>query len=220
MKTIKISLITAALLASFGGAYAQSARTTNSDGYLTDTRGDVVKNSTGLCVRTSSYNPAVTFHPDCDTAAIAQVQPADAPRASEPVKPVTPVAQSVTKNLQAEVLFNFDSAQLNAVGKAKLDQLFQELKSSNGLNVNDVIITGHTDPIGTDAYNMDLSQKRANTVQQYLSAMLSKDLLKTVAKGESDLMVTTCGDKKNAKSIACNAPNRRVQVIINGTQTK
>ena len=217
MKIMKMSLITVALLASFGGAFAQSARDTNSDGYLTDTFGHVVKNSTGLCVRTSSYNPAVTFHPECDTVDTTSSQPVDAPVVSESA---TSMVQSVTKNLQAEVLFNFDSAQLNAAGKAKLDQLFQDLKSSNGLNVNDVIVTGHTDPIGTDAYNMDLSQKRANTVQQYLSAMLSKDLLKTVAKGESDLMVTTCGDKKNAKSIACNAPNRRVQVIINGTQTK
>lgn len=220
MKSIKMSLIAVALFASFG-ASAQSARATNSDGYLTDSWGHVVKNSTGLCVRTSSYNPSVTFHPECDT--VAAVEPTIVPRAADTVTPITPVApvvQNVTKNLQAEVLFGFDSDKLSAAGKSRLDQLFQELKSSTGFNVNDVIITGHTDPIGTDSYNMNLSQRRANTVQQYLSGMLAKEVSRTVAKGESDLKVTTCGDKKTAKSIACNAPNRRVQVIINGTQTR
>lgn len=222
MKTIKMSLVTLALMATFGVASAQSAssRVTNSDGYLTDTSGHVVKNSTGLCVRTSSYNPATTFHPDCDKVSSKVDIPVEMPKAPEPKPQVTPTVQSMTTNLQAEVLFNFDSDKLSAAGKAELEQLFKDLKANNGLNVNDVIVTGHTDPIGTDSYNMNLSQKRANTVQDYLLAMFDKDMIKTIAKGENDLKISNCGDKKTAKSITCNAPNRRVQVIINGTQTR
>ena len=219
MKTIKMSLLSLTLVASFGVAHAQD-RQINTDGYLTDTWKNVVKTSTGLCVRTSSYNPAVTYHPQCDatTPKIAEVIPKIAdpvqPKNAEPV-----ITQKVTRNFDAEVLFSFDSDRLSNAGKQRLDQLVRDLRATNNVSVNDIVITGHTDPIGTDTYNMRLSERRAHSVHSYLKSGFY-DVFNVSGKGESQLKLTTCGDKKTAKSISCNAPNRRVEIIIHANETK
>ncbi|MBS1175143.1 MAG: rane protein [Burkholderiaceae bacterium] len=71
--------------------------------------------------------------------------------------------------LGADALFAFDRgglADLNVKGKYDLDNLAMQLKQFDQLN--SVKITGHTDYLGSDAYNLRLSEQRAQTVRQYL----------------------------------------------------
>ena len=218
MKTIRMSLISLALLAFLGAASAQT-RPTNSDGYLTDSRGSVVKSGTGLCVRTSSYNPATTFHPECDTVVntpMAEVLP----KAAEPTRDPVVVQQNVARVLSQEVLFNFDSAKLTEAGKTQLDQLVRDLNSVNGVNISHVLIDGYTDPISSNSYNIKLSQRRADAVVAYLQSNIGREFMQISAKGETNLKDASCGDRKTAKSIACNAPNRRVEISIHATERK
>lgn len=219
INSLKLSLVATALCACIG-AQAQGTRATNVDGYLVDSYGHVVKSGTGLCVRTSSYNPATTFHPDCDTVAPERVVVPEAPRVPERAPEVVVAPQVVQKSLRAEVLFIFDSDKLTVEGKQKLDQLVKELGDLQNSRVDQVIVNGHTDPIGSDAYNQNLSERRARTVQRYLAASIGADLIKANGMGERELKVTTCGDRRTAKSISCNAPNRRVEVTIDANERR
>ena len=83
-----------------------------------------------------------------------------------------------------------------------------------------VLVTGHTDRIGTDAYNQKLSQRRADAVKSYLVAQgVENNRIETAAKGESDPVVS-CDDVKgkasgkNKKLVECLQPNRRVMVEV------
>jgi OOP family OmpA-OmpF porin len=73
-----------------------------------------------------------------------------------------------------------------------------------------VLVTGHTDKIGSDQYNQKLSERRANAVKAYLVTKGVEDgRLKAVGKGESE-PVAACDGVKGKKLIECLQPNRRV----------
>jgi outer membrane protein OmpA-like peptidoglycan-associated protein len=107
---------------------------------------------------------------------------------------------------QALITFEFDSATLTPEAKQQLQSLAKAL-SSDALRNNQFRIEGHTDAVGSDAYNLELSARRARTVAQYLqqAGSLNEGKLQAVGKGKSDLY-----DKSHPKA----AINRRV-VITN-----
>ncbi|MDP3825856.1 MAG: OmpA family protein, partial [Polaromonas sp.] len=75
-----------------------------------------------------------------------------------------------------------------------------------------VTVTGYTDRLGSDAYNLKLSQQRAEAVRNYLTSKgVAANRLTAVGKGESNPVVT-CNDRKRTDLINCLAPNRRVEV--------
>ncbi|MFH1493210.1 MAG: OmpA family protein, partial [Pseudomonadota bacterium] len=83
-----------------------------------------------------------------------------------------------------------------------------------------VLVTGHADRIGSDAYNQKLSQRRADAVKEYLVAQgVETNRIETAAKGESEPVVS-CDDVKgkvsgkNKKLVECLQPNRRVMVEV------
>ena len=87
----------------------------------------------------------------------------------------------------------------------------------DGYNLKSIVITGHTDRIGSDAKNMVLSQNRANTVKQYLAAQgIASNLIVTQGVGSSQPTVTCPGPASKAV-IACLQPNRRVDIAIEGS---
>jgi outer membrane protein OmpA-like peptidoglycan-associated protein len=125
---------------------------------------------------------------------------------------VCPIPISTTLN--ADTLFGFDQATLQPDGIKDLDQLIQ---STHGQAYDTLTVTGFTDPIGTEAYNLDLSRRRAEAVRDYLLAHgLKVDHVNVVGAGSAGLVVPVeeCGGKSGADLQSCYAPNRRVLVEL------
>lgn len=107
---------------------------------------------------------------------------------------------------QALISFQFNSAVLTPDAKRQLDSLAAAL-TTDALKADRFRVEGHTDAVGSESYNLELSKRRAGAVKQYLmrQGSLPADKLRSVGKGESDLF-----DKSNPDA----AVNRRV-VITN-----
>jgi OOP family OmpA-OmpF porin len=139
--------------------------------------------------------------------------PAPAPVAAEP-EPVGPAPAAFDKvTLQSEVLFGFDKDNLKEEGKKVLNaDVVEKMKAHPEVEL--VLITGHTDRIGDEAYNQKLSERRANAVKKYLvSQGIEASRLHAVGKGEAEPVVD-CQGVRGKKAIACLQPNRRVVVEI------
>jgi OOP family OmpA-OmpF porin len=178
-------------------ALATAALAQNVDNWR-NASGDVWKNSTGLCWRDANWTPA-TAAPGCDGAVAAPV--AAAPVAAKPA------ASKVT--FAADAFFDFDKSVLKPAGKAKLTDLVAKIK---GINLEVIIAVGHTDSIGSDAYNQKLSVRRAEAVKAFLvSKGIEKNRIYTEGKGEKQPVA----DNKTKEG---RAKNRRVEIEVVGTR--
>ena len=145
--------------------------------------------------------PIATAPPS--TTVIAPLAPTVAPT------PPLPPARFERYTLSSTELFAFDSSVLR-MPQPKLEET-AELMRRNA-QVNNVTITGYTDRIGSDKYNMSLSQRRADSVKSFLTNKgISPSRLNAIGKGESNPVVV-CNNKKLADLINCLEPNRRVEV--------
>jgi OOP family OmpA-OmpF porin len=141
-----------------------------------------------------------------EPAPVAAAEPAPEPAPAPVAEPCKPQFESVT--VSAEKLFGFDKSKLREDGKATLDDAAAKLKANPDVQL--VMITGHTDRIGSEAYNQKLSERRANQVRDYLIAQgVDANRLQAVGKGESEPVVA-CDGVKGKKLIECLQPNRRV----------
>ena len=144
-------------------------------------------------------------------AAAPEPMPEPAP-APEPVK-CTPQMDTIT--VGAEKLFGFDKANISEEGKVALDEAAAKIKANPELKA--VIVTGHTDRIGSDAYNHKLSHRRAVQVKDYLAAQgVDPSIIEAVGKGEEEPVVQCTGNKATKKLISCLQPNRRVEIRAEG----
>lgn len=168
-------------------------------------KGDVDLYSVGLIYRFGPKAQAPALY----VAAPAYVAPAPEPVVAPPPPPPPPPPRFEKYTLSATELFAFDSAELRAP-QPKLDEIASALAANSA--VNDVVITGYTDRIGSAGYNQKLSERRANAVKNYLRAKgVSADRLKAQGKGEANPVVE-CTDKNRTALIKCLEPNRRVEV--------
>ena len=109
----------------------------------------------------------------------------------------------------ADAFFDFDKSVLKAEGKAKLDDLVGKVK---GINLEVIIAVGHTDSVGSDAYNQKLSVKRSDAVKAYLvSKGIEKNRVYTEGKGEKQPVADNT-------SAAGRSKNRRVEIEVVGTR--
>lgn len=126
----------------------------------------------------------------------------------------------VKVTLQADSLFGFDQDSLQADGKQALDKLLQELKD---VNVEAVQVTGHTDRLGSAAYNAKLSTRRAEAVRNYLVQVggMPANLVTAIGVGSAQPQ-TSANDCKGMKAsqalITCLRVDRRVEVQVLGSQ--
>ena len=181
------------------------------------TDGTVWKNGTNeLCWRDAFWTPA-TAAKDCDGALKPVAAPVAAPAAPAPAPAVTPaqapkpvVAPTSEKvTYAADAFFDFDKSVLKPEAKAKLDDL---VSKTGGINLEVIIAVGHTDSVGTDAYNQKLSVRRAEAVKAYLvSKGLEKNRVYTEGKGKKQPIA----DNKTAEG---RAKNRRVEIEVVGTR--
>jgi OmpA-OmpF porin, OOP family len=159
--------------------------------------GDVWKNASGDCWRDANWTPA-TAAPGCGAPAVAV-----APKAAAPVAAASKVTYA------ADAFFDFDKSVVKPAGKAKLDDLVSKVK---GINLEVIIAVGHTDSIGSDAYNQKLSVRRAEAVKAYLvSKGIEKNRIYTEGKGEKQPVASNKTKEGRAK-------NRRVEIEVVGTR--
>ena len=98
---------------------------------------------------------------------------------------------------------------LKPEGKAKLDDLTSKIK---GVTLEVIIAVGHTDSVGSDAYNQKLSLRRAEAVKAYMvSKGIEANRVYTEGKGEKQPVA----DNKTAEG---RAKNRRVEIEVVGTR--
>jgi len=222
----KPSMVLAASAIALGALTTDvAAQSGSKDGYVQDTRGDIVKTPFGLCVRTGFWSPALAIA-ECDPDLVKK--PAPAPVAPPPARPAAPtpppppkppaVVPSLEKvTLSADTLFNFDKATIRPDAKAKLDDLVGKIK---GVNLEVVIAIGHADRIGSDRYNQKLSVRRAESVKAYLvSKGIPANRIYTEGKGEKQ-PVKDCKPMPRKQLIECLQPNRRVEIEVVGTRAK
>ncbi len=215
MKKLNKVAIMFAVATVAGSAFAAGS-TINSDNWRNGHGNLIWKNGTNeLCWRDAFWTPA-TAAPGCDGALAPKAAPAPAPAAApapapaaapKPAPAPAVAAQKVT--YAADAFFDFDKSVLKPEGRAKLDDLVSKIK---GINLEVIIAVGHTDSIGSDAYNQRLSVRRAEAVKAYLvSKGIERNRIYTEGKGEKQPVA----DNRTAEG---RAKNRRVEVEVVGTR--
>jgi len=187
------------LIAIAGITISSSAFAQKSVDNWVNSTGIVWKNGTNeLCWRNANWTPA-TAAPGCD-GAIAAPAAAAAPK---------PAGAKVTLN--ADALFDFDKSTLKPAAVASLNSLAGKVKS---LTLEVIVAVGHTDSVGTDAYNPTLSIRRAEAVKMHLvSQGIEARRIYVEGKGEAQPVA----DNKTAEG---RAKNRRVQIEAIGTRAQ
>lgn len=172
-------------------AQGSDSRSVVSNGY-----NNIVLNSYGNCVRTRWSEGSDACAPQPEPQLAQQT-------IATPVRPSTE---------ERKVYFEFDSSELDPDARARLDNLARQLTSGE---VRDVKIVGYADPMGTDEYNKSLSNRRARTVQNYLTERgVNTQVGELAALGATSRFAACEGVKERDTRINCLRPNRRVEVEV------
>ncbi len=124
---------------------------------------------------------------------------------SVPGAKVERVGEGIQVTFDSGLLFDFDSDRIRSDAAANLNELARSL---NKFPNSDLLIVGHTDSKGEDAYNLNLSQRRANAASAYLQAQgVPANRLRTSGRGESEPVSSN-------DSEAGMQQNRRVEIAI------
>ena len=223
-KLNKVAIVVAAAFAVVAPMSSVFAQATTAPGRIDNWRnidGNIWKNGTReLCWRDNFWTPA-TAMAECDGAlkpvvavvAAAAPEPAPAPApaapAPAPAVVVAPVPSSEKVTYAADAFFDFDKAVLKPEAKTKLDDLVSKTKE---INLEVIIAVGHTDSVGTDAYNDKLSVRRAESIKAYLtSKSVEANRVYTEGKGKKQPVA----DNKTAEG---RQKNRRVEIEVVGTR--
>ena len=162
-----------------------------------------------------SHNSSVDYNPW-----IGSINAGVSYRFGQGAAPVVAAPEVVSKtfNLNSDVTFAFGKANLKPQAQAALDGIYGEIAQVNNAKV---AVAGYTDRIGSDAGNLKLSQRRADTVANYFVAKgVSADAISATGYGKANPVTgATCDQVKGRKAlIACLAPDRRVEIAVNGTK--
>jgi OOP family OmpA-OmpF porin len=181
-------LFATTVLADAGGTVNES--------YVGDSKHHYIRDSSGNCVRTSSWK-VEDMTIDCGA------EPPVAKMAPPP--PPAPVYEKNT--MAAEALFDHDKSVLKPEGKAALHDIGETIKAK-GARVVDIDIIGHTDSDGSEEYNQALSVRRAESVKDYLvSEDVDASIIDVSGEGESNPVASNATKEGRAQ-------NRRVDINV------
>jgi OOP family OmpA-OmpF porin len=201
-------------------------------GYLLDSAGNPVRApGSGVCVKTSDWTPARAIA-ECDPDLVKKAAPAKKPvekREAKPEakKPEAKKAKPQMLNIEQKIELQgmpFGKAEMTDDNKKELDKFLAGLrkgtKARGPVTFGAVVVTGHTDRIGSLKYNMKLSERRAVVVKDYLiGAGVDQKVIFWEGKGPKQPIPVTkfCDNKMKRKQlIECLSPNRRVTVEVVG----
>jgi OOP family OmpA-OmpF porin len=218
-KSVKLLTMAAVLAAAPIVSMAQTDIQAKTSGYWRDSNSRVVQDPFGLCWRTGYFTPDLA-QIECDPDLVPKPAPPAPPPAAvaPPPKPVTPPPAVVNEKVTfaADAFFDFNKSTLKPEAKEKLDDMVGKLK---GINLEVIIAVGHTDSIGSDAYNQKLSVQRAESVKGYLvSKGIEPNRIYTEGKGKKQpIAPNTINGKDNPDG---RAKNRRVEIEVVGTRAR
>jgi OmpA-OmpF porin, OOP family len=248
LRILASAVASAVVALSAGGAFAQatpgnSGYVLSATG---DAKNNVIRSgrygtsnaSCNLCWRTGFWTPAMAIE-ECDPDLVkkaAPPPPPPAPPAQPPAQPAQtapvappapaapppppppPPAPSVQKiTIASKALFDFDKAILKPEGQAVLDrEIVSRIREVQKLEL--VLVTGHTDRLGSQQYNQKLSERRAAAVAAYLASKgVPRDKIETLGMGKTQPVPgVVCEQKDRKQLIACLQPHRRVEVEVKG----
>ncbi len=208
-KTFLLPVLAAAVMAGCSSAPKHSAPSCEpgqaaAAGYV-EAAGKILMSDVGSMVKTGYWKPEHGAAFDCESKVMVGTE------ASEEVSAGTGmegVAADGRVRLDARMLFDFDSALLTDSGKVELDLLINDI---NAMAVIDqIMVIGHTDSIGSMSYNQMLSERRAGSVRDYMIAQMAELEITAEGRGESEPIADNATEQGRAK-------NRRVEVIVDGS---
>ena len=124
---------------------------------------------------------------------------------SVPGATVERVGEGIQVTFASGLLFDFDSDRVRSDAAANLNELANSL---NKFPNSDLLIVGHTDATGDDAYNMNLSQRRANSASAYLQSRgVPANRIRTSGRGEMEPVASNATEEGMQR-------NRRVEIAI------
>lgn len=196
-KTLLNLVVVAACAAAASPAQVMAQNEPRTQGYLVDSSGEVVRSGTGLCWHTGNWTPEMATE-QCDPDLIKRAQaPAPVPAASQ---------ERVKYCTTLDIQFEIDQAAIQHEYEALVDRLGAYMTKYPDTTAE---IEGHTDEVGTDEYNMQLSQRRANSVVEYLVAHsgIDRSRLKAVGYGKTRPVADNTTEEGKRQ-------NRRIDSII------
>lgn len=220
-KRISLAVSCALALGFAGGAaHADTSVPTNpaNTGFVVDERGGVARSGFGLCWH-SGTGPAPASsecNPKPAPTPVANVVQEPAPPVAAAPPPAPRAVERVT--LDADTLFDFDKSELRPAGREALDRFVEKFGE---IQPDMITAIGHTDRIGSEAYNQHLSEQRVATVKAYLIGKgVDPNRIHTEGRGEMQPATAAgeCGGTTSAKLIACLQPDRRVEVEVIGAR--
>jgi OOP family OmpA-OmpF porin len=178
-------------------------------------RGDVDMVSVGLVYRFGDKTSAPVARA---AEPVTYLPPPVAAIVPPPPPPPTPVPRKVS--FSADSLFAFDRADITPAGKLALGKFSSELA---GTEYQQITVTGHTDRIGSHAYNLALSSRRADAVKNELVTAAGIPASRISTRGINGAEPVTkpgecVGTRITPALIACLQPDRRVEVEVSGTR--
>lgn len=114
------------------------------------------------------------------------------------------VGEGIAVMFDSGLLFEFDSDAIQGAARSNLDALAASL---NKYPQSDLMIVGHTDAVGRDSYNMDLSERRAAAARSYLRSQGVSRGIQALGRGETEPIASNETDEGRRL-------NRRVEIAI------
>lgn len=215
---IKSTLATFSVAAAVAMVLAPAAPAYSSCAHVIDSSGNHVRDSSKSCVKTSTWKKADWTEacgkpaPPPPKKVVAQVAPPVVAPPPPPVipepAPVEPVFERVV--LDGQALFATNSARLTGEGTSAIDGVVEQLRGFD--KVKTITITGHTDNTGSTAYNQKLSERRADSVRDYLiSRGVNPALMSTMGMGETAPVADN--NTREGRQL-----NRHVDIDIDGSK--